>query len=49
MSRTAANPVKPTNQHVSVDAESLMEKFNIDLTFAEEPLGLPAQARDGYG
>ena len=35
---------EPTNQHFSVDAEG---KQVVDLTFASEPLGLPAT--DGYG
>jgi len=35
---------EPTNKHVSVGPDG---KVSIDLTFVEEPLGLPA--REGYG
>ena len=44
MSTDTGNSTKPTNQHISVGPDG---KVNVDLTFVEEPLGMPAS--DGYG
>lgn len=44
MSSSTFQPVEPSNKHISVDPHG---RVNVDLTFVEEPLGLPAQ--DGYG
>jgi hypothetical protein len=44
MSSPDATAVNPTNQHFSVGADG---KTYYDLTFIEEPLGMPGS--DGYG
>jgi hypothetical protein len=44
MSIDTGSCTKPTNQHISVGPDG---KVNVDLTFVEEPLGMPAS--DGYG
>src|SRR6185437_6921349 len=40
----AIDPLRPLNQRVSIGPDG---KVNVDLTFVEEPLGLPS--KDGYG
>lgn len=44
MSSIAQNTVEPTNKHISVGPDG---NVSVDLTFVEEPLGLPAKY--GYG
>ena len=44
MSSSPPQDTIPTNQHFSIDPEG---KQVVDLTFASEPLGMPAP--DGYG
>jgi hypothetical protein len=40
----AVDPLQPLNQRISIGPDG---KVNVDLTFVEEPLGLPS--KDGYG